>query len=105
MHQNLAGHSMEGRGLCLLSCYRGNHAALLVGCGDAEIDVDTLCVMLTPLLCMLCCMLYMCPAAREHVVGWYSTGPRLREADLSIQQLLTNYCATPLLVICEIEVR
>lgn len=45
----------------------------------------------------------MC-AAREHVVGWYSTGPRLKEADLSIHQLMTNYCANPVLVICEVEV-
>jgi hypothetical protein len=43
-------------------------------------------------------------AAREHVIGWYSTGPRLREADLSIHQLMTNYCSNPVLVICEVEV-
>jgi hypothetical protein len=48
--------------------------------------------------------MYVCPSAREHVVGWYSTGPRLREADLSIHQLMTNYCANPVLVICEVEV-
>jgi 26S proteasome regulatory subunit N8 len=44
-------------------------------------------------------------AAREHVVGWYSTGPRLREADLAIHQLMSNYVTTPVLVICEVEVR
>lgn len=38
-------------------------------------------------------------------MGWYSTGPRLREADLAIQQLMTNYCSSPVLVICEVEVR
>ncbi len=43
-------------------------------------------------------------AAREKVVGWYSTGPRLREADLDITELMTNYCDTPLLVICEVQV-
>lgn len=47
----------------------------------------------------------LCFAAREHVVGWYSTGPRLREADLSIHQLMSNYVSTPVLVICEVEVR
>lgn len=41
--------------------------------------------------------------AREHVVGWYSTGPKLKEADLDINQLMTNYCSTPVLVICEVE--
>ena len=43
-------------------------------------------------------------AAREKVVGWYSTGPRLREADLDITDLMSNYCDTPLLVICEVQV-
>ena len=43
-------------------------------------------------------------AARERIVGWYSTGPRLREADLDITELLANYCETPLLVICEVQV-
>lgn len=41
--------------------------------------------------------------AREKIVGWYSTGPRLREADLSISDLLTIFTDTPLLVICEVE--
>lgn len=41
--------------------------------------------------------------AREKVVGWYSTGPRLREADVDINQLVANYCETPVLVICEVE--
>lgn len=26
-------------------------------------------------------------AAKEQVVGWYSTGPKLRESDLDIQEL------------------
>ena len=43
-------------------------------------------------------------AAREKVVGWYSTGPRLREADLDINELMTKYVETPLLVICEVQV-
>ena len=47
---------------------------------------------------------YFWIAAREKVVGWYSTGPRLREADLDITELMTNYCDTPLLVICEVQV-
>ncbi|WIA38270.1 hypothetical protein OEZ86_001610 [Tetradesmus obliquus] len=41
--------------------------------------------------------------AREHVIGWYSTGPRLREADLSMHALMANYCSNPVLVICEVE--
>lgn len=46
----------------------------------------------------------MVGTARERVIGWYSTGPRLREADLDITELMTNYCDTPLLVICEVQV-
>lgn len=38
-------------------------------------------------------------------MGWYSTGPRLKEADLDIQALLGGYVEHPVLVICEVEVR
>eukprot|EP00884_Botryococcus_braunii_P014364 jgi/Botrbrau1/22929/Bobra.0030s0007.1 len=41
--------------------------------------------------------------AREKIVGWYHTGPRLRESDLDIQELMTTYCAHPILVVCEVE--
>ena len=44
-------------------------------------------------------------AAKEKVVGWYHTGPRIREADLDITVLMGNYCDNPVLVICEVEVR
>ena len=36
-------------------------------------------------------------------MGWYSTGPRLREADLDINDLVSKYCDMPLLVICEVQ--
>lgn len=29
--------------------------------------------------------------AKEHVVGWYSTGPKLRENDLDIHGLFNEY--------------
>lgn len=44
------------------------------------------------------------PAAKEKVVGWYHTGPRIREADLDVSALMDSYCENPLLVICEVEV-
>lgn len=44
-------------------------------------------------------------AARERIIGWYHTGPRLREADLDMHQLLANYCENPILVISEVQVR
>jgi 26S proteasome regulatory subunit N8 len=41
--------------------------------------------------------------AREVVVGWYSTGPRLKDSDLEINQLMTKYCKQPLLVIVDVK--
>jgi proteasome lid subunit RPN8/RPN11 len=43
--------------------------------------------------------------ARERIVGWYHTGPRLREADIDINNLMARYCDNPVLVICEVQVR
>eukprot|EP00798_Chlamydomonas_sp_ICE-L_P024687 gene24687-10318_t len=42
--------------------------------------------------------------AREKVVGWYSTGPKLKESDLDVHELISRFCeTTPVLVICEVE--
>mmetsp|Transcript_7216 Transcript_7216/g.15753 ORF Transcript_7216/g.15753 Transcript_7216/m.15753 type:complete len:329 (-) Transcript_7216:2715-3701(-) len=41
--------------------------------------------------------------AREKIVGWYSTGPKLKEADLDINALIGQFCEHPVLVICEVE--
>ena len=46
-------------------------------------------------------------AAREKIVGWYSTGPKLKEADLDINSLMgkfTDGCPEPVMVICEVQV-
>lgn len=43
-------------------------------------------------------------AAKERILGFYSTGPRLREADLDISDLLSGYAESPLLLICEVQV-
>ncbi|KAL0317102.1 UNVERIFIED_CONTAM: 26S proteasome non-ATPase regulatory subunitA [Sesamum angustifolium] len=40
--------------------------------------------------------------AKEHVVGWYSTGPKLRENDLNIHGLFNDYVPTPVLVIIDV---
>jgi proteasome lid subunit RPN8/RPN11 len=48
--------------------------------------------------------------AREKVIGWYHTGPRLRENDMSIHRLVSEYVdglaskAQAVLVICEVKV-
>uniref|UniRef100_A0A7S2ZQY0 MPN domain-containing protein n=2 Tax=Rhodosorus marinus TaxID=101924 RepID=A0A7S2ZQY0_9RHOD len=39
--------------------------------------------------------------AREQIVGWYSTGPKIRPSDLDINELLRNYCANPVLVVVD----
>ncbi|KAJ6902248.1 hypothetical protein NC651_019891 [Populus alba x Populus x berolinensis] len=41
--------------------------------------------------------------AKEHVVGWYSTGPKLRENDLEIHGLFNNYVPNPVLVIIDVQ--
>lgn len=42
--------------------------------------------------------------AREKVVGWYSTGPKIREADLAINALLAKFADwEPVMVICEVQ--
>jgi 26S proteasome regulatory subunit N8 len=45
------------------------------------------------------------PAARECVVGWYHTGPRLREADLDVAALVARQTegGAPVLVVCDVE--
>mmetsp|Transcript_1802 Transcript_1802/g.6808 ORF Transcript_1802/g.6808 Transcript_1802/m.6808 type:complete len:331 (-) Transcript_1802:2080-3072(-) len=41
--------------------------------------------------------------AKEKIVGWYSTGPKIHTADLDIHALFAEYCAAP--VFCIIDVR
>ncbi|KAL3650240.1 26S proteasome non-ATPase regulatory subunit 7 A [Castilleja foliolosa] len=41
--------------------------------------------------------------AKEHVVGWYSTGPKLKENDLNIHGLFNDYVPTPVLVIIDVQ--
>jgi len=41
--------------------------------------------------------------ARENVVGWYSTGPRIRSNDLDINDLFKKYTPNPVYVIIEVE--
>ena len=41
--------------------------------------------------------------AREKVIGWYHSGPKLRGSDLAINKLLRSYIANPILVIVHIN--
>ncbi|TYH77528.1 hypothetical protein ES332_D04G160600v1 [Gossypium tomentosum] len=41
--------------------------------------------------------------AKEHVVGWCSTGPKLRENDQDIHRLFHNYVPNPVLVTIDVQ--
>lgn len=41
--------------------------------------------------------------ARERIVGWYSTGPKIRAGDLDINELIRSYCSNPVLVIVDVK--
>lgn len=43
--------------------------------------------------------------AREKVVGWYSTGPKIRPADMEINDLLKRYTTNPVLTIIDVNPR
>jgi 26S proteasome regulatory subunit N8 len=41
--------------------------------------------------------------AREKMIGWYHTGPKLRASDLEINELFKRYTPNPLLVIIDVQ--
>jgi 26S proteasome regulatory subunit N8 len=41
--------------------------------------------------------------AKERIVGFYSTGPKIRKADLDIDELFRRYCPNPVFVICDVR--
>ena len=41
--------------------------------------------------------------AREKLIGWYHSGPKLRASDLQINELFKRYTPNPLLVIVDVE--
>lgn len=41
--------------------------------------------------------------ARERIVGWYHTGPKLRAGDIKINEVLRRFVAKPLLVIVDVK--
>merc|ERR1711953_832460 len=40
---------------------------------------------------------------KERVVGWYSTGPKIKPSDLSIHELFRRYCPEPVLVVMDVQ--
>lgn len=41
--------------------------------------------------------------AREKMIGWYHTGPKLRASDQEINDLLKRYIAEPVMVIVDVR--
>lgn len=41
--------------------------------------------------------------AKEKVVGWYSTGPKIRSCDIDINELMRRYTTDPVLVIIDVN--
>lgn len=41
--------------------------------------------------------------AREKLIGWYHSGPKLRASDLQINELFKKYTSNPLLVIIDVQ--
>jgi 26S proteasome regulatory subunit N8 len=37
------------------------------------------------------------------MVGWYSTGPKIRSSDLEINERFRKYCKNPVLVIIDVQ--
>lgn len=40
---------------------------------------------------------------REHIVGWYHTGPKLNQNDIFINDLIKRYCSNSVLVIVDVK--
>merc|ERR1712087_252075 len=40
---------------------------------------------------------------KERVVGWYSTGPKIKPSDLNIHELYRRYCPEPVLVVMDVQ--
>jgi len=41
--------------------------------------------------------------ANERVIGWYSSGPKIRESDLSINEVFRKYTPNPIFVIVDVQ--
>jgi len=41
--------------------------------------------------------------AREKIIGWYHTGPKLRKGDVNINEVLRRFCPHPVLVIVDVR--
>lgn len=47
--------------------------------------------------------LFHCCSARERMIGWYHTGPKLRASDQEINDLFKKFIARPVMVIVDVR--
>lgn len=47
--------------------------------------------------------LFSSPSAKERLIGWYHTGPKLRASDQEINDLFKRFVARPLMVIVDVR--
>lgn len=45
----------------------------------------------------------MATLARERMIGWYHTGPKLRASDLEINELFKRFIPRPVMVIVDVR--
>lgn len=57
------------------------------------------------LICDFKLCLNSVPLAREKIVGWYHTGPKLHQNDVKINELIRRYCTSSVLVIIDAKPR
>lgn len=43
--------------------------------------------------------------AKEKVLGWYSTGPKIRQSDLDINELMRKYTSEPILIVIDVKAK
>lgn len=40
---------------------------------------------------------------KEKIIGWYSTGPEIKKADIDINEILRRYNSNPIFVLCNVK--
>ncbi len=65
--------------------------------------VSSFTVLIQHLCSILNC--FICFIAKEKIVGWYHTGPKLHQNDVAINELIRQYCPNSILVIIDAEPR
>jgi 26S proteasome regulatory subunit N8 len=54
-------------------------------------------------LCFLLIWVLIWSLARERMIGWYHTGPKLRASDQEINELFKRFVARPVMVIVDVR--